>query len=204
MRVLLSSVVALLIGAGAGTSSVRNEELGFSIAVPDSFVDYPAGRAQKDFVYYWIEQHPSSDSGRLILGVTRLGGVIGREPASPRDLPAGMQPMTYRWKGFDIEGGKSVTEQSGVRLVSFVAQIPLRNEAIQIVVAAPERDAERAQALMTSTLLSLDGETNWLNDEERAQRLGESVGRLLVPTIALIAVGVWMRRRKGAAAARAA
>ena len=203
MRPILLSVLVALAGLAAAESRVTHDELGFTIAVPDGFVDYPEGRAQKDILYYWIEDPPASENGRLVLAVSRMGLTIGRDFADSTDLPEGMEPVSFRWKEFDIGGGKTLTEQDSVRIVSYVAAVPLRGEAIRLLVAAPENEFSRAEALMNATLASLEGESNWLTQEQRAEKLGEAVGRGLTWPLA-IGVGVlvarWNRRRKAAKA----
>jgi uncharacterized membrane protein len=49
---------------------------------------------------------------------------------------------------------------------------------------------------MASTLATLDGETNWLTEAERAGRLGNIVGLAIGIGVALIAIRIWRARRR--------
>lgn len=197
MRLVLMSATAMLVAATATESRITNAELSFSITRPDGFIEDPDGTGHQDILYSWVEESPSSDSGRIVINVQRLNGTIGRERTSEDTLRAlGMTSATFRWKSFDIEGARQITENEGLRIHTIFARVPLRREAVMIVVAAPEGQMERAETLMTTTLASLDGESNWLTDEQRAERLGEATGRLIAwPILAVLAI-LWVRRRR--------
>ena len=53
---------------------------------------------------------------------------------------------------------------------------------------------------MTALLATLDGETNWLTDEQRARRLGTAAGLWIGIGVALVAILVWRKRRSAKSA----
>jgi hypothetical protein len=182
-----------------------NTSLGYKFALPDGFAPFPeATRGQKDLVGCWTEPVPASYSGAFVLCVQRLHGRLGRERLKPEDVPSYSQLMTFKWKGFDIDGLKTDTTDSGQPVVVLVAQVPLRREGIQLILGGPRDQASRAEALMTSMLSSLEGETNWLTDEERSSRLGTGVGAMAALLLLALLARMWRNRRVREAAAAAA
>ncbi|HUF28765.1 MAG TPA: hypothetical protein VMM18_17420 [Gemmatimonadaceae bacterium] len=192
--------VAALLGIGVEETRVTHSELGFTLIVPDGFVDDAELLLQPDVVFGWYEPR-SEYEGTIVLAVQRLRYTLGRDRPSAADLPdPAMELVTFRWRGFDLDGVKAITEEGEV--VTFLIQVPLRREAIQLIVSAPIDETDRARALATSMLASLDGETNWLTSTERAERLGETAGRLLLIPL-VIGLIVWRRRKQRATLAQA-
>lgn len=205
MRSALFSLL-MVVAIVPAASRVTNEELSFSVAIPEGFVTDPDGTGHASILYSWVEEKPTSASGRIVVSVQRLNGTLGRERMSEDTLHAmGLTPAQFRWKSFDIDGARQVTDQDGLRIRMIFARVPLRREAIQLLVAAPESQADRAEALMNATLASLEGESNWLTDEQRAERLGHAAGRMIGwPLLIILAIVFVRRRNRKTRASRAA
>jgi len=195
MRVTPAVLFFLLVAATAAQSQVRNAELGYSLTLPDGFTDFPEARSQKDVVDSWSEATPVSANGALVLLVVRMHGALPREAMRQEDIPANTQVVSFKWKGFDVSGLKTLTTQAGLPVFVLVAQVPLRREAVQLSVAGPADQKARGQAIMEATLASLEGETNWLTSTERAGRLGTIAGWWIGIAVAVIAVLAWRKRR---------
>ena len=195
MRVVPAVLLFLLMAATAARSQVRNAELGYSLTLPEGFTDFPAARSQKDVVDAWTETAPASANGALVLLVARMHGVLPREALRQEDVPANTQVVSFKWKGFDVSGLKTLTTQAGQPVFVLVAQVPLRKEAVQLSVAGPVDQEARGQSIMEATLASLEGETNWLTSTERAGRLGTAAGWWIGIAVAVIAVLAWRKRR---------
>jgi len=189
----------LPMAATAVRSQVRNAELGYSLTPPEGFADFPAARSQKDVVDAWSETAPASTNGALVLLVARMHGTLPREAMRQEDVPANTQVVSFKWKGFDVGGLKTLTTQAGQPVFVLVAQVPLRKEAVQLSVAGPADQAGRGQAIMEATLASLEGETSWLTSTERAGRLGTIAGWWIGIAVAAIAILAWRKRRARAA-----
>jgi len=195
MRVIPAVLLFLLMAATAARSQVRNAELGYVLTLPEGFTDFPAARSQKDVVDAWTETAPPSANGALVLLVARMHGVLPREALRQEDVPANTQVVSFKWKGFDVSGLKTLTTQAGQPVFVLVAQVPLRKEAVQLSVAGPADQQARGQSIMEATLASLEGETNWLTSAERSGRLGRAAGLWIGIAVALIAVLAWRKRR---------
>src|SRR2546423_4831407 len=131
MRVIPCLMLLLLASASAVQSQVRNAELGYSLALPEGFTEFPEARAQKDVVDAWSETAPASANGALVLLVARMHGVLPREAMRQEDVPANTQVVSFKWKGFDVGGLKTLTTQAGQPVFVLVAQVPVRKEAVQ-------------------------------------------------------------------------
>ncbi len=195
MRVMPAAMLFMLVAATTAKSQVKNAELGYSLTMPDGFTDFPAARSQKDVVDAWSETAPASTNGALVLLVARMHGVLPREAMRREDVPANTQVVSFKWKGFDVGGLKTLTTQAGQPMFVLVAQVPLRKEAVQLSVAGPADQEARGQSIMEATLASLEGETNWLTSTERAGRLGTIAGWWIGIAVAAIAILAWRKRR---------
>jgi hypothetical protein len=179
-------------------TQATSAELGYRFALPSGFVAFPEGRSQKDIVDCWTEATPASTHGAVILCVQRLHGVLPREAMRQEDIPVTTQLVSFKWKDFDLQGLRSHAVQAGEPVFVLVAQVPLRREAVQLFFSGPADQETRGDDLMTETLASLEGESNWLTATERAGRLGTAAGWWIAIAVAVIAVLVWRKRRAGA------
>jgi hypothetical protein len=186
---------AFLVAAALLQAQAANAELGYKFAVPEGFAAFPEAR-QQDVVDCWSEPAAATAAGGLILCVQRLHGVLPREGLRQEDLPPAARLMHFPWKGFSIDGLRTDTVESGAPVVVFAAQVPLRHEAVQLIVTGPGDQAARAEAIMTSTLATLEGETNWLTSAERSGRLGNIVGWVVGIAVAVLLVRMWKTRRQ--------
>ena len=177
-----------------------NADLGYRFTLPDGFEPFPEGRSQQDVVDCWTEIAAASPNGALVLCVQRMRATLTRDRLKPEDTPASMQLRTFKWKGFDLDGIRSDTTQGGTQVVILATQVPLRREAIQLILAGPRDQAERVGAIMASTLGSLEGETNWLSSEERAGRFGNIVGWVGGIAVGVILIRMWRSRQASRAA----
>ena len=195
MRVPAAVMFVLLVAASAAQSPVRNAELGYSLTLPDGFTDFPEARSQKDVVGAWTEATPVSANGAMVLLLARMHGSLPREAMRQEEVPPNTQVVSFKWKGFDVSGLKTLTSQEGKPVFVLLAQVPLRREAVQLSVAGPADQGARGQAIMEAILASLEGETNWLTSSERAGRLGTAAGWWIGIAVAVIAVLAWRKRR---------
>lgn len=170
-------MMPLLAGVALLAQLATNTQYGYRFPLPAGFTDFPeATAANPDIVQCWRESTPAASSGALIMCVQRLHGTIGRDGLRPQDVPPGSQLVHYKWKSFDIDGIRTDTAESGNPVVILAAQMPLRGEAVNLIVTGPKDQDARVAAIMTATVAAFEGETNWLSAEQRAGRLGKIVG----------------------------
>src|SRR5439155_21899737 len=87
MRVIPCLMLLLLASASAVQSQVRNAELGYSLALPEGFTEFPEARAQEDVVDAWSETAPAAANEALGLLIARMHGVLPREAMRQEDGP---------------------------------------------------------------------------------------------------------------------
>ncbi len=184
MTTLLPTVALLL-------QVASNAQLGYRFPLPPGFEAFAAGRAQPDVVDCW------TDTTGLVLCVQRMRGTLGQEHLRASDLPHGIRLSTLKWKGFDIDVIRTDTVESGSPVVIYAVQVPLRPEAIQLVLAGPSAQTRGAEAILTAILAGLEGQTNWLSSSERAGRLGTIVGWVVGIAIGVLVVRMVVTRRRG-------
>jgi hypothetical protein len=197
------ALLLLLVAVPAAEAQVSNAELGYTLAVPEGFAAYPAGKTSTDVIDCWAEKVPASDAGTITLCVQRLHGTLSREPMTADQLGSPNLLLTsFRWNEFDIEGVEGVATADNGFTTTFVAQIPLAGEAVQLIARGPGTQRARIRSVMTSTLVSFVGESDWRTWEERFEWLIRPVRRFLSKIIAgvviLLVAGVWglVRRRR--------
>jgi len=179
-----------------------NTELEYVMSLPDGFVAIPAEFAGgRDVVGCWAGEGSQSSQGAFVLCVQRMHATLGREHLKSTDLPAKSQLLTVRWKGLDIDAIRTDTGQTGTPITVYTAQVPLRREAIQVIVAGPSARATEALAILNSVLRSLKGETNWLSSTERAGRMGTIVGWVIGIAIGVLIVRMVLSRRRAQSSA---
>jgi len=183
MTALLPTVALLL-------QIASNAQLGYRFPLPPGFEAFAAGRSQPDVVDCW------TDTTGLVLCVQRMRGTLGQEHLRAADLPRGARLSTLKWKGFDIDVIRTDTVESGSPVVIYAVQVPLRPEAIQLVLAGPSKQAGGAEPILTAILAGLEGQTNWLSSSDRAGRLGTIVGWVVGIAIGVLIVRMVVTRRR--------
>lgn len=183
--------------------AASNAELGYVMSLPNGFVAIPAELARgHDVVGCWAgEGSQASPQGVFVLCVQRMHATLGREHLKSSDLPATSQVLTVRWNGLDIDAVRTDTSQTGTPITVYTAQVPLRKEAIQVVVAGPRARATETLATLNSVLGSLKGETNWLSSSERAGRLGTIAGWVVGIAVGVFIVRMVVSRRRAQSSA---
>lgn len=195
MRVPRLVAVGLLLAvapAGHAGEAVAHPQLGLRLSVPDGFVQAPE-RVQGKVVYAFQRPPEGKQKVGMFIVVSRLGGALGREKLDPKAIASKSPQVTLtaeRWKDFDIEVFR-VPEQAGeLQLLTFNAQVPLKPEAVQVaVIGEAGREAE-LRSTLRSVLGGLDGQTNWLNTEQRVSKLAEGLTRLGITVGVLVVIGV--------------
>ena len=181
-------------------TQASNASLGYRFTVPEGFSAFPEGAAgNPDIVECWAEDEPVSAQGGLVICVQRLRGVIGREPMRPDEMPVGAQLTSMKWREFELQGVRAQVERDEGPSFTLVAQVPLKPEAIQILLAGPADQVERGDTLLKTTLASLQGQSNWLTHAERMESIGNSIG-IFVSIAFGIGVVFYMRKRRAKAA----
>lgn len=189
MPLLLAFLIAQ---ATTESQTVRHADAGYSFTVPAEFVAEEGDPGTPGAPRCWMR--PGSAATWMRLCVTRLSGEL------PRDDEAlsgeqGMASTPFTWKSFTIPGVRSTSDGETGSTTMFQAVLPLRSNAVRLMMMSPVEEAESARAVLANTIASLEGESSWLASTERAERAGEAIGQIGAIIMA-IGVGMWIMQRR--------
>lgn len=207
---LISGLVIFVWSTGAGRAlgkSIDDEALGFRLTLPEGFTESRALSAivaRPEFVYAFVKGEAADDEVVYMLILQKMGGVIGREELLPEHLPAEFndpQILTLKWQGFDISCIEAVQEEGQFNVVRYAAQIPLKREAIQVILVGPVDRKAEMRADLEMILNNLHGPSNWIPSvlpNSTTDSITYTIALVLVGAVALIAglAGIWRISRK--------
>lgn len=140
----------------------------FTCRIPDGFKKAPENISSGTFICaYFIP----AEAGQIpiTLGIQRLGGTIGNERLTTKDLPkitktGDIQKASLSraiWKEYEIDVINVYMGPSHKSMVSTVAQVPIRHQAIQIVLTGTVKTVDQVRQYLNEILAGFEGETNW-------------------------------------------
>lgn len=201
-RLLIILCVVLVAGVAHAGELATDSKHGIQLRVPDGFKAFPAGLAQKNAIFSYARGEPG-EAGFEILGVTALGGTIGREAFDTKPIVQGVavamgltvvssSQRTIAWKGFELDAFVATLRSEDAVATIAGVQVPVRGEAVQVMLMRLG-DKDLGGELQ-AVLAGFEAESNWLTDDERIGKLVAGGASLLV-TVGLIAYFVIRRRR---------
>lgn len=156
----------LLIFASALAIEIDDKDFGFKLTLPEGFDNFPPGLSRPNALYSFA-RYAADGSPTIIIGIERMRGVIGKEPLPEEGvekvrkmLPPGAIVRQYQeeWKDSQVYGMETIVTQGDVTIYQKSLQIPLRGEAIQIIVLGPEIESQEISQVMKQLLFSLEGQ----------------------------------------------
>lgn len=174
---------------GAMGETIQNDDPPFVLRVPVGFEQLPAAMNTTGplvTLFTFVKRGPNGEQLDAAVSVQLLNGTIGSErPVLPPDAPAGSYLTFTKWKGYAVYVLVSNVSLSGVTLACRTVQIPLKRQAIQLVVGVPTNGGSNADAVLAEFLAGLDGPSNLpppLSDaQEQALHLRRVVAAVIVP-----------------------
>ena len=161
----------------------------FTFNIPDTFVETSEFSKKPETLYAFKQNSPP-----VFIVISEVPGAIGQDNAGLAEAAAKRdgKPFVLPWKTFELIGLELSSEQSGMNVAAFFAQVPLLPRAIQVSVLGPPTEQEQLKSLLKQVVRSVDGETNWLPPALAWLR------SLLIPAglAALIAAFFFGRRKK--------
>ena len=173
-----------------------NSELGYRLTLPEDFVritdviPFPG----KDTVDCWGGEAPGG--GNLILCVERLHAELSTQHVPRADLPPSQQLTTVKWKDYDVDATRTDTMLGRVAVVIYAARVPLRREAIRVLVTTQQDRADAARAILIQVLGSLEGESNWPKPAGQSGPLGKTFGWIIAIAFVVLVLRILATRRK--------
>ncbi|MBN1917347.1 MAG: hypothetical protein JW889_05515 [Verrucomicrobia bacterium] len=224
--VVFLGALVLCLGVGAAPAeTIHNDQLGFTLRLPEGTRSFPQGMQGSDTLYSYSVGRLPQEGHLLVFKIERLGGILPRERYTLEQLlehmkgsgaAAAIPPdakislIDEAWGGFDLQVMRMESTTQGVAMVAHTVQVPLLVEAIQISTYAGRQNAEEGRQLLRILLANLQGESNWsirnlnspathrLTETESWSRMLKGIGQLLtVLVVVLLIVGAVFRRSRG-------
>jgi hypothetical protein len=206
--IILSAASACFVASAFAGGSFHDPEREFSFTLPDGFVEQPGGQRGEKLALAFTRGE-MGQPGYAVLQISSLGGTIGRSKIDPaiveraaRNVARGsgieitkFEYRTVKWRGFDLDLVISQAVKNNVPILTFSTQIPLARQAVQINLAGAATEEERLSADLHGIVLSLNGQSSWLTDAERSERLAFSVGGI-AGVLGVIVVAVFLALRE--------
>lgn len=180
---------------------ISDKERGFTLTLPKGFTRHlvPAHENPR-IIHSFIRGNPNDNETDLFLMIERMGGTIGRERLTPAAMPPGFKGrlFTARWQGLEIDALEVPDESGLLPVVTYLLQIPLKREAIQVkLLGARDRQGE-LYALIPQVLDGLRGESNWVSASDLASSKTYGIA-LLVAFCLIVLSGIlalwWISRK---------
>ena len=190
------AIAHLLFGSAAAAAEVIDDpQLGLTLELPQGLVAFPEYRDSDPKLKYAFRMEDIKPGETAIgLSIEPLGGVIdpGRLPVErfPKEIAA--KPLVATWQGFQLDGMEGTKTVEGSEFSVIIIQVPLKREAIQLVVFGPADRKSEVQRLLKMTLKGLKGETNWSSSPPTPEAV-ETVQTLnaILLVVLLLALIAW-------------
>lgn len=210
---MLRTWIVIVVCALAGMRVARAGEVatdakrGIRLQVPDGYGAFPEGMSLSGAIFSYARGEPGA-AGFELLGVSALGGTIGRESFDPTPIVQQMAKglgltvvqsarRAFAWKGFELDGFVATMRQGDVIATLAGVQVPVRAEAVQIIIM--RLDDKEVGSELAAVLAGFDAESSWLGTEERVRKAVVG-GLTFLAILSLVAYRVIRRRRAKRAA----
>jgi len=167
-RSFLMALLVVLLPGAALAKKFEHAPLGLSFEVPD---DFQTGQASGSNLFQFVKQF--GDGSRVSVLIQKMGSTIEPGPMKigPKMLPPGAKSSredNLLWKSHPLEVHRLDMPNADTRLITFGTQVPLKPEAIQVMVSCDLDHQEEAQAALRSIATSVEGESSWGSDDGQA------------------------------------
>ncbi len=145
----------------AGANRISHPTLGFSFDVPAGFEELPLTKSSAKLWKLFGKPVVPNELAE-VFGIQPLGTKLQRH-LDLRQIPTDGNVNLSRlsWRGVEIDAIRIAEAKDGKSYVTYNVQVPLKGEAIQLMLGAPrEREAE-LKSRIEALLASLDGQSDW-------------------------------------------
>lgn len=206
LRFAILACLVLCAGVAHAGEVGTDAKRGITMRVPDGYKSFAEGMAQPNTILSYAVGEPG-EPGFVLIGVTALGGTIGRESFDTAPIVKQIAAATgmtlvqsarrpLAWKGFELDGFVATMRMDEQTVTFAGVQIPVRAEAVQITMM--RLGDKELGAELQAVLAGFEAESNWLSTEERVSKL--VVGLLTFGATVGLGTFFWIRRRRQRAA----
>ncbi len=150
-----------------GSMILFDEPLGYRMEIPPGFqqIEEPAEGMMYAFAL------PLEDEDEvMVISIAHMDVEVPKD-RDPKALlnfvtesageGAEVRPYDVTWDGTKLDGVEQTVEIDGMVIKTYIVVIPIAEEAIQLVVSAPESYTKAARTLLNQMMTTLYGTTNW-------------------------------------------
>jgi len=176
MRTLAILLLAVFFAATLGPSRALGQTTYISpdgrylVEVPEGFSRLPAESVDPMFDAAFTRPIESDPELAINIVVQPLGGELPRERFRREHLdelyattPGASNGAisSLSWRGYDLNVVEFTLERFDGPVFIIAAQIPIRDDAIQVMITAPVTEPEAARVVLAQTVAGVDGESRW-------------------------------------------
>ncbi|MBI1249056.1 hypothetical protein GC197_14590 [bacterium] len=165
VSIVLGCFCVLLSVLPAQAETVTDEELHFTLDVPEGFTPRPdLVGAMPNIVHAFQLGEAKEGEIPVLLLIEKLGGTIDRKPITREHLPAGFvgEMFDTTWQGFDVQATAVHESVNGLKAITYNVLIPLKRKAIQVRLLIPAEREPEFRPMLRPILDGLHGESNWV------------------------------------------
>ncbi len=183
------AIAIFLVTRTSAAFDVHDNRNGFIINVPDGFKRVQLEGLPPDILHVFADGDVNDEQPDIMLFIERMGGVIGREPLNPDQMPPGFTGSLFKakWKSFEVDGFEVPESSGGKDFITFNVQIPIKPNAIQLKVFGPAEKSQELRQVVDAALADFDGETNWTPALSNSPNYAKI---LLATAVAIILIGI--------------
>ncbi len=194
---------------GIASDILNDSELGFTMVVPSGFeVMQDKDVFEAKVKHAFVREDPDGIQPNILILIERTGTTItpGRIKKSDMSSDFAGEFVILKWKKYTINGCvMPIPLDNGAECISYSALVPLKKEAINIVVFGTMEQKAELGFILNDILAGLEGESNWkLNDAFSSSKQQASskkdlwpytVGGIVIFVVGLILL--WLISRNG-------
>jgi len=162
--ILLGCICFLPFLSSVQAETISDPDLEFTLELSEEFQQRPdLVNASPDIAHAFEFGAATEDEIAVILLIQKMGGTIRQKRTEMKHMPEGFQGklFTTEWHGFQVNAFEVPETVNGVKTITYNVQIPLKDEAIQVMLFGRADDTETLKPLLRQILDGLEGESNW-------------------------------------------
>jgi hypothetical protein len=143
---------------------ITDKALGFTLHIPSDFVARPElAASQPDMVYAFVSQQKDEDDFPEVCMIEKLGGTLPPGGFDGKKMAARLNAEHFAttWQGHQVDAFIMRQPVNGIDTVTYMIQIPLRRQAIQLHLLGLASEKEKVGDLFDQILAGFQGESNW-------------------------------------------
>ena len=176
---------------------IKNEMPAFEITLPADFKELARKEHSPLLLYAFVQETIPKTPLPITVTIQSLWNLLKKphkldlktvKKSSPKG--ALVQIINVEALGFKLEAVRSLISIQGKDVVAYAVQVPVKPEAIQIVVGGGVEKETEIKSILDAMLGSIKAETNWLTAKQAGKKLSVGLGRLITVVFLILIIAV--------------